>query len=140
MEDAIRAALNCKRVAVVGISRDPEKPARRVPKFLMSKGYEIIPVNPFAGEEMLGKRAYASLADVAEPVEVVDVFRPSAEVPVIVDQAIARGDVKVIWLQEGITHPEAEERARRHGIQVVSDRCMYKEWKRVFEGAGGHPA
>ncbi len=133
-DETIREALGYKRIAVVGISRDPDKPARRVPKFLMSKGYEIIPVNPFVGGTMLGRRAYPSLAEVAEPVDVVEVFRPSADVPPIVDQAIARGDVRVIWLQEGITHPAAEEKARRHGIKVVADRCMYKEWVRLNQG------
>lgn len=133
MEEAIREALGYKRIAVVGISRDPDKPARKVPEFLIRKGYEVIPVNPFA-DEILGRKAYKSLREVEGSVDVVEIFRPSADVPPIVDEAIARGDVRAVWMQEGITHPEAAEKARRQGLKVIEDRCMYKEWVRVFEG------
>lgn len=133
MDEEIRQALGYRRIAVVGMSRDPEKPARKVPEFLLRKGYEVIPVNPHA-DAILGRRAYPSLRAVDVPVEVVEIFRPAGDVPSIVDEAVARGDVRVIWMQEGIRHPEAAERARRHGLKVIEDRCMYKEYVRLVEG------
>jgi len=139
-DDELRDILiRYKKIAVVGISRDPEKPARKVPKFLISRGYEIIPVNPFA-QEILGENSYPTLLDVPKEkvVEIVQVFRPSKDVPRIVDQAIERkkryGDVKVIWLQEGIRNDEAKRLAEEAGILFVQDRCMYKEYVRLIEG------
>ncbi len=120
-----------RTVAVVGMSKDPNKPARKVPKFLMSKGYRIIPVNPTA-DEILGRKSYPTLKDVPEPVEIVDIFRPSPDVPEIVRQAIERGDVKVIWMQEGISNEEAAAVARAHGMEVVQDYCIYKAYKRFI--------
>ncbi len=132
--DRIRHILQTyKRVAVVGMSKDPNKPARKVPKFLMSKGYHVIPVNPTA-DEILGRKSYPTLRDVAEPVEIVDIFRPSHDVPEIVRQAIERRDVKVIWMQEGIANEEAAAAARAHGMEVVQDYCIYKAYKRFVMG------
>jgi hypothetical protein len=82
----------------------------------------------------MGRKSYKSLREVEEPVEIVEIFRPSADVPPIVDEAIARGDVRVIWMQEGITNEEAAEKAHRAGLKVVQDRCMYKEYIRLVEG------
>ncbi len=126
-----------KKIAVVGISRDPSKPARKVPKFLMSRGYTIIPVNPFA-DRILGKKSYKSVLEIPDEVEVVEIFRPSEAIPPIVDQILervrARGDVKVIWMQEGIRNDEAAEKAEKAGLKVIQDRCMYKEYVRLIEG------
>ncbi len=119
-----------RRVAVIGMSRNPEKPAHYVPKFLMEKGFDIIPVNPVA-DEILGKKVYKSLEEVPGDIDIVDVFRPSHEIPRIVDEAI-RKNVKVIWLQEGIYHPVIE-RAREVGVLTVWNRCMMREYKRLFE-------
>ena len=130
-EDEIRQILeNSRTIAVVGCSTNPAKDAHRVPKTMLEAGYRIIPVNPGA-KEILGQRCYPSLLDVPEQVDIVNVFRPSHEVPEIVEQAI-RIKAKAIWLQLGITHPEAEERARRAGMKVVSNRCIMREYQRLF--------
>jgi predicted CoA-binding protein len=113
------------RIAVVGLSRDPTKPARRVPSYLAAKGFDILPVNPHA-ERILGKASVPSLDDVAEPVDMVVVFRPSAEAAGVVDQAAAREERPVIWLQEGIRADEAVTRARKAGLTAVQDLCAYK--------------
>ncbi len=131
-DDEIKSILSLKNIAVVGISRDPNKDAHIVPRYLMESGYNIIPVNPFA-DEILGRKVYKSLKDVPDDVriDVVDVFRPSDQVLPIVKEAIEKG-VQVIWLQLGIYNREAVEEARRHGIKVVYNRCMMQEHKRLY--------
>jgi len=114
----------CK-VAVVGISRDPIKPARRVPSYLAAKGADIVPVNPNASR-ILGRPCHPTLQDVKEPVDMVLLFRPSDQVGPFVREAAARPERPVIWLQEGIrSDPEARE-ARAAGRVVVQDLCIYK--------------
>ncbi len=122
IHDIVRRTM---RIAVVGISRDPVKPARRIPSYLAAKGAEIIPVNPTA-DRILGKEARHSLSEVTEPVDMVLVFRPSAEAGDIVREAMARPEHPVIWLQEGIRADEAAAEARAAGRQVVQDLCLYK--------------
>jgi uncharacterized protein len=117
-----------RTVAVVGISRNPEKAARRIPAYLAAKGYDVIPVNPFV-DEVLGKKVSATLADVTEPVDMVLVFRPSQEAATVVEAATQRPERPVIWLQEGIQADEATARARAQGLSVVQDLCMYKVHK-----------
>ncbi len=126
----IREILEYETVAVVGCSTTPGKAAHDIPAYLQSMGYDVIPVNPHA-EEVLGKRAYDSLADVEEEIDIVDVFRPSAEVSGIVDQVLEREDVKVIWLQLGIHDDEAVARAEADGRRVVQDRCMKPTHQRL---------
>jgi predicted CoA-binding protein len=120
-----------KVVAVVGISRDPSKPAHYVPKFLKEKGYRIVPVNPFA-DEVLGEKAYKSLEEIPFKVDVVNVFRPSGDVLPIAEQAI--GKAEVLWMQEGVYSREAAEKARSSGLKVVWNRCMMKEYVRLIGG------
>ena len=115
-----------KNIAVVGLSPDAAKPSHGVAAYLKRAGYRIFPVNPACDREILGEQCYASLAQIPEPVEIVDVFRRSEFVPEIVEQAIAKG-AKVVWMQEGVVHEEAARRAREAGLQVVMDRCMLKE-------------
>lgn len=114
-----------KTVAVVGLSRNPAKEAHQVPRFVQAHGYRIIPVNPFAGE-ILGEKAYSLLRDIPFPIDIVNIFRPSEVVPGIVDDALET-EAKVIWMQSGIRHEEAAEKARRAGLKVVQDRCMRTE-------------
>jgi len=121
-----------QRIAVVGMSRDPMKAARRVPSYLAAMGGEIIPVNPLAGR-MLGKTARATLEDVVEPVDMVLIFRPSKEVAPFVRSAAARPEAPVIWLQEGIRDDVAAAEARAAGRTVVQDLCIY----RVHRAMGG---
>ncbi|MFC4249373.1 CoA-binding protein [Natribaculum luteum] len=127
----LREILGFQAVAVVGCSRSPGKAAHDVPKYLDEHGYEVIPVNPYAGE-ILGRRAYDSLADVDEEIDVVCVFRPSDEVSGVVEQAIDRDDVRVIWTQLGIRDPEATRRAESAGLTVVEDRCLKVDHRRLY--------
>jgi predicted CoA-binding protein len=122
-EDELREILGLHRVAVVGCSTSPGKAAHDIPKYLLEQGYDVVPVNPFA-DEIFGRQAYDSLAEVPGEVDIVDVFRPSEEVAGIVDEALERDDHAVIWLQLGIHDDEAVERAERAGRRVVQDRCM----------------
>lgn len=130
----VRNILGYKTVAVVGCSSTPGKDAHEIPKYLRSQGYEIIPVNPNA-DEVLGRPAYDSLSEVEEDIDIVDVFRPSPEVAGIVDEALARDDVEVIWLQLGIHDDEAVARAEAAGRRVVQDRCMKPEHQRLVASA-----
>jgi len=117
-----------RSIAVVGISRNPEKPARRVPAYLASKGYDVIPVNPSV-DEILGKKARDSLKDVSEPVDMVLVFRPPEEAAKIAEAAMRRDERPVIWLQKGIRADEVAAIARGLGFTVVQDLCTYEVHK-----------
>lgn len=129
---------NYKTVAVVGLSRDPAKESYEVAQYLQSKGYHIIPVNPFA-EEVLGEKCFKSLLEVPRDlqkiIEVVDTFRSAQDVPPIVDQAIRLkkkyGKPYVIWMQLGIVNEEAAKQARDAGLKVVMNQCMMMEHKRL---------
>ncbi len=120
--------LKMKKIAVVGLSKDPGKPSHYVPKYMKEQGYRIIPVNPTA-EEILGKKCYKSLSEVVESIDVVNIFRPSNEVMPIVREAIAK-KAGAIWMQEGIKNEEAAGEARKHGLLVVMDRCIMKEHRK----------
>ena len=119
-----------KTIAVVGLSDSPLRPSYGVSAYMQSHGYRIIPVNPSI-KGSLGEKAVASLAEVEEKIDMVDVFRRSEFVPELVDEAI-RLKVPAIWLQEGVIHEEAAEKARKAGIFVVMDRCILKEHRRRF--------
>lgn len=111
-----------KVIAVVGASGDENKPGHTIPAYLQSQGYRTIPVNPKGGE-IWGERVAASLGDITEDIDVVQVFRPAEEAPAIAEDAVAAG-AKVLWLQTGIVSEEAERIAREGGLQVVMGRCM----------------
>ena len=119
-----------KTIAVVGLSDSPLRPSYGVSAYMQSHGYRIIPVNPTI-KGSLGEKAVASLSDVEEKIDMVDVFRRSEFVPDLVDEAI-RLKVPAIWLQEGVIHKEAAEKARKAGIFVVMDKCILKEHRRRF--------
>jgi len=124
-----RALLEQTRtIAVVGISRHAHKDAARIPAQMQMAGYRIIPVNPVA-ETLLGEKVYRTLADIPEPVDLVNVFRPSDQTPDVVRQAIAIG-AKGIWLQLGISSPEARRLAEEAGIDYVENRCIAVEMAR----------
>ncbi|MDQ2052785.1 CoA-binding protein [Natronolimnohabitans sp. A-GB9] len=127
---AIEAALEYETVAVVGCSSTPGKAAHDVPKYLLEHGYDVLPVNPFA-EEIFDRPAADSLADLEAAIDVVCIFRPSDEVAEIVDAALERDDVEVIWTQKGIRDDEATARARADGRTVVQDRCLKVEHRRL---------
>ncbi|MFC5136529.1 MULTISPECIES: CoA-binding protein [Haloferacaceae] len=131
----LERALSTETIAVVGCSTNEEKAAHRIPAYLQRHGYRVIPVNPFA-DEVLGEPAYDELADVDEEVDVVNVFRPSEEVPEILeavrDRHAERGDAGIAWLQLGISHDEAAAAAEAEGIDVIQDRCMKVEHGRLL--------
>jgi hypothetical protein len=129
-DSEIKEILSMKNVAVVGMSKNPEKDAHQIPRYLMNNGYNVIPVNPTA-DEILGKKCYKNLRDVPDNVDIVDVFRPSEDVPPVVKDAIAKG-VKVVWMQLGISNNEAAKEASEKGIKVVYNRCMLQEHRRLF--------
>jgi predicted CoA-binding protein len=128
-----------KTVAVIGLSRKPGEDSHRVSAYLKSHGFRIIPVNPFA-DEILGEKSYKSLLDipheVQKTIEIVDIFRPSKDVPLIVEQAIKLkamyGKPHVVWMQLGIMNEQAAEAAGKAGLIVVMDKCMIIEHKRFF--------
>ncbi len=125
-----------KTIAVYGMSTNPEKPAQNVPVYLLSKGYTIIPINPFA-DRIIGLKSYPNLKSIPKKIDIVEVFRPSDEALKIVQEAIERkkekGDIKVVWLQESIINMEAKNLAELYEIKFVQDKCMRKEHKRLFK-------
>ena len=121
---------NHKVIAMVGISPKEDRPSNAVARFLMARGYTVIPVNP-GQSEILGQRCYPSLKDIPVKVDMVDVFRKAEDVPPIADEAIAIG-AKSLWLQLGIIHQEAAEKAAAAGLDVVMDRCPKIEMPRLF--------
>src|SRR5674476_421254 len=126
----IRELLKTARViAVVGLSSRKHRPSFGVSEYMQRAGYRIIPINPNESS-VLGERAYASLDDVPEKVDIVDIFRRSEFVPEIVEQAIRAG-AGAVWMQEGVIHEEAAARAQAAGLTVVMDRCILKEHQRL---------
>ena len=123
-----------KTIAVVGASADPKKAAHNIPSYLQSQGYKIIPVNPKGGE-IYGEPVRTSLAEIDEPIDVVDVFRPSEETPQIARDAVTAG-AKVLWLQTGIQNEEAEKIARDGGLTIVQNACMGATHRRLGLGPG----
>lgn len=126
---------SCRTLAVVGLSSNPHRASHGVSRFLQRAGYRIIPVNPNE-TEILGEKAWPSLLDVPGAVDCAVVFRRPEYVPELVDQAIRIG-ARAVWLQEGISHPEAAARAREAGLLVVENRCMMIEWLRLQNESGG---
>jgi uncharacterized protein len=117
-------------IAVVGLSSRRHRPSYGVSEYMQSAGYRIIPVNP-EESEVLGEKSYARLEDIPEHVDIVDIFRRSEFVPAIVESAIRMG-ARAVWMQEGVIHPEAAERARSAGLLVVMDTCILKEHIKRF--------
>jgi predicted CoA-binding protein len=114
-----------KVIAVVGASRDPMKPAHSVPLQMKEHGWRIIPVNPFV-DQVFGERAYKTLADIDEPIDLVDIFRPAADAVDVVRQAVAI-KAPAVWLQSGIVSVEARRIAEEAGIDYIEDRCLAVE-------------
>lgn len=119
-----------RTIAVVGLSSKRHRPSYGVAEYMQSAGYRIIPVNPNE-RKVLGEKCYPRLEDVSEKVDIVDIFRRSEAVPGVIESAIRIG-ARAIWMQEGVIHPEAAERARRAGLTVVMDLCILKEHAKRF--------
>ena len=129
-DQEIKDIFTLKKIAVVGMSRHPIKAAHFVPKYLSEQGFDITPINPTTNE-ILGKKCYPDISSVQDPIDIVDIFRPSEQVLSVVQNAIKKNP-KVIWLQEGIHNEEAENLAREHRIDVVFNRCMLAEHQRLI--------
>ena len=123
-----------KRVAIVGVSSNPVRPSYFVARYLSLKGFTVIPVNPgLAGQTLFGQEVKASLSDIEGQIDMVDIFRRSDAVPAIVDEALeAFPDLKAIWMQIGVIHADAAQRAEVRGVDVVQDRCPKIEYQRLF--------
>ena len=123
-----------KTIAMVGLSADPMRPSHFAAIYMQSAGYDIVPVNPrVVGQEILGQRVFASLAEIDRPVDIVDAFRRPEEAPALAEQAAAIG-AKTLWLQLGIVNDEAGRIAREHGLDFVQNRCVKIEHARFFGG------
>jgi predicted CoA-binding protein len=132
IKDLRRILNDYKRVAMVGLSDDWSRPSNFAAKYLLDHGFEVIPVNP-KYPEILGQKCYADLRDIPTPVDIVDLFQRVERIPPFVDQAIEIG-AKVVWMQLGIIHGEAAQKARVAGLEVVMDRCIKIEYARLFGG------
>jgi len=102
-----------------------------VPKYLVEHGYNVIPINPTV-TEVFGKKSYPTIADVPEKIDIVDVFRRSEDIPPVIDDAIRKNGIKLVWMQTGIYNEEAEKKAKENGIDVVYNRCMMEEHRRLL--------
>lgn len=129
-----RILMECKTIAMVGLSANWYRPSYFAAKYLQEHGYRVIPVSP-RYDEVLGERCYPSLADIPESVDIVDCFRRAEEIPALAEQAVAI-KAKVLWQQLGINNEEATRIAEDGGVDVVVDRCMKIEYGRLFGGLG----
>jgi predicted CoA-binding protein len=124
-DEIIELLRKCRTIAVVGISPKESRDSNKVAKYLMDQGYEVVPVNP-GQREVLGKPCFRTLRDIPFPIDMADLFLNPTRVPSVVDQAIEIG-VHAIWMQEGVVHNEAAQKARKAGIPVVMNKCIKKE-------------
>jgi uncharacterized protein len=129
-----RVLMEYKTVAMVGLSASWHRPSFFAAKYLQEHGYRVIPVSP-RYDEILGEKCYPSLADIPEPVDIVDCFRRAEEIPALAHQAVEIG-AKLLWMQLGINNPQATDIAEAAGVEVVADRCMKIEYGRLFGGLG----
>ena len=132
-DQEIRNFYNLKNIAVVGMSKNQEKPSHYVPQYLIEQGYNIIPVNPTI-DEILNKKSYKMVSQIEDDIDIVDVFRKSEDIMPVVEDIIKKKGVKLIWLQKGIFSPEAEELAKKNGIDFIYNRCMLEEHQRLISG------
>jgi uncharacterized protein len=130
-DEELRRIYGFKNIAVVGMSPTEGKPSNYVPKYLIEKGYNVIPVNPVYGD-ILRNKSYPKVSDIPHHVDIVDIFRKSEDVLSAVQDAILKDGIKVIWMQLGIYNREAKEIAEKKDIGVVYNRCILKEHQRLF--------
>lgn len=134
-DEELKKFYNFKNIAVVGMSKNEDKPSHFVPKYLLKNGYNIIPVNPTT-EEILERKSYKLVSEIKEDVDIVDVFRKSEDIIPVVDDLLKKKGIKLIWLQKGIFNQHAEEVAKKKGIDFVYNRCMLEEHQRLFSDRG----
>lgn len=126
---------NSRNIAIVGLSDNPEKDSNRIARYLVEKGFNVIPVNP-GKPEILGRKCYPDLSSIPEKIDIVDIFRPVEIIPSIVDEAIRIG-AKAVWMQLGLAHPESAEKARKAGLKVIQSKCIKVEHSNIFGGDTG---
>src|SRR5919202_5184663 len=132
-DSQIKDFYQLKKIAVVGVSKNEEKPSHRVPKYLVEHGYNVIPVNPTVNE-VLGRKCYPSIDDIPERIDIVDVFRKSEDIPGVIDDVLKKKDgIKVFWMQLGIHNEDAERKAKENGIDAVYNRWMMEQHGRLFD-------
>ena len=130
-DNRLKEIYQFKNIAVVGMSPTEAKPANYVPKYLIEKGYKVIPVNPVY-DSILGLKSYPKVSEIPHAVDIVDIFRKPEEIVSIANDVVQKKGIKVLWMQLGIYNSEAREIAERNGIEVVYNRCMLKEHQRLF--------
>ncbi len=131
-DNELREIFELETIAVVGCSATAGKAAHEIPKFMRERGYEIVPVNPYA-DDIFGVEPYDSISAIEEEIDMINVFRPSEELSEIADEAIERDDVEVVWAQLGISDPEAGETVEAAGKRYVEDRCLKVEYGRLMD-------
>ena len=131
-DQEIRDIYKLKNIAIVGMSPTDGKPSNYVPKFLIEKGYNVIPVNPNYSN-ILNKKSYSKVSEIPENIDIVDIFRKTEDALSIIKDSINKEGIKVIWMQKGINNKEGEVLASNKGIKVLYNRCMLEEHKRLFK-------
>jgi len=131
-DQELKKIYDLRNIAVVGMSNKEGKPGYFVPKYLIEHGYNVIPVNPTV-KEVNGLKSYPDIISIPSEVDIVDIFRRSEDVPPVVEDALKKKDVKVIWMQEGIYNADAEKGAKEKGLDVIFNRCMMAEHMRLFK-------
>jgi uncharacterized protein len=131
-DQEIRDIYKLKNIAVVGMSPTDGKPSNYVPKFLIEKGYNVIPVNPNYSN-ILNKKSYSKVSEIPENIDIVDIFRKTEDALSVIKDSINKEGIKVIWMQKGINNKEGEVLASNNGIKVLYNRCMLEEHKRLFK-------
>ena len=131
-DQEIRDIYKLKNIAVVGMSPTEGKPSNYVPKFLIEKGYNVIPVNPNYSN-ILNKKSYSKVSEISENIDIIDIFRKSEDALSVIKDSINKEGIKVIWMQKGIYNKEGETLASNKGIKVLYNRCMLEEHKRLFK-------
>ena len=131
-DQELKKIYDLRNIAVVGMSNKEGKPGYFVPKYLIEHGYNVIPVNPTV-KEVNGLKSYPDIISIPSEVDIVDIFRRSEDVPPVVEDALKKKDVKVIWMQEGIYNEDAEKVAKENGLDVLFNRCMMAEHMRLFK-------
>ena len=130
-DNRLKEIYQFKNIAVVGMSPTEGKAANYVPKYLIEKGYKVIPVNP-TYDSILGLKSYSKVSEIPHAVDIIDIFRKPEDILPIAKDALLKKGIKVLWMQLGIYNPEAREIAERNGIEVVYNRCMLREHQRLF--------
>jgi predicted CoA-binding protein len=130
-DQEIKEIYKLKNIAIVGMSPSEGKPSHYVPKYLIEKGYNVIPVNPNYSE-IQKKKSYGKVSEIPDMIEIIDIFRKSEDVLQVVKESIDKEGIKVIWMQKGIHNKEAEKIATDKGIKVIYNRCMLEEHQRLF--------